>query len=232
MENESTAYWEKWQKLTEAAASFQGLLSGSVLVGGSAAALHLRHRYSFDADHVLIDLQEKYEEILDFLEGRDDWETARIHPPKLILGNFQGVETGIRQLRRTRPLETEAIEVAGNKLTIPTLPEMLRTKAWMIVSRNTTRDFIDLAALAKYTGIAEAADILKDIDAYYVDLIRGAQASPVVQLVRQLAEPAPCDLDAVEISQYKGIQPPFDSWNTIKEICESLSVSLAEQLSQ
>ena len=150
--------------------------------------------------------------------------------PKLILGNFQGVETGIRQLRRTRPLETEAIEVAGKELTIPTLPEMLRTKAWMIVSRNTTRDFIDLAALAKHTGISEAADILKDIDAYYVDLIRGGQASPVVQLVRQLAEPAPCDLDTIEISQYKGIQPPFDSWNTIKKICESLSVTLAEQL--
>ena len=47
-------------------------------------ALHLMHRYSFVADHILTDLKEHYEEVLDFLEGRDDWETARINPPKLI----------------------------------------------------------------------------------------------------------------------------------------------------
>jgi len=95
--NEDT-YWQQWQKLLEAAANFQELLNGSVMIGGSAAAVHLKHRYSFDADHILSDLKEKYEEVLDFLEGRDDWKTARIHPPKLILGNFQGVETGVRQL--------------------------------------------------------------------------------------------------------------------------------------
>lgn len=230
MENEPNAYWEKWQHLIEAAANFQGLVPESVLIGGSAAALHLRHRFSFDADHVLMNLQEKYEEVLDFLEGRDDWKTARILPPKLILGNFQGVETGIRQLRRTRPLETESIERDGKELIIPTLPEMLRTKAWMVISRNATRDFIDVAALAKHKGITESADILKDIDVYYHDMIRGDQASPGLQLVRQLAEPGPYDLDAVNTSRYKGIQSPFDSWKTIQEICEALAVALADQL--
>jgi len=115
--NEDT-YWQQWQKLLEAAANFQELLTGSVMIGGSAAAVHLKHRYSFDADHILSDLKEKYEEVLDFLEGRDDWETARIHPPKLILGNFQGVETGVRQLRRNRPLETQQIQITGKTLTI------------------------------------------------------------------------------------------------------------------
>lgn len=230
MENEPNAYWEKWQHLIEAAANFQGVVPESVLIGGSAAALHLRHRFSFDADHVLMNLQEKYEEVLDFLEGRDDWETARIHPPKLILGNFQGVETGIRQLRRTRPLETESIERDGKTLILPTLPEMLRTKAWMVISRNATRDFIDVAALAKHIGIAESAEIVKDIDVYYHDMIRGDQASPSVQLLRQLAEPGPYDLDAVNTSRYKGIQSPFDSWKTIQEICEALATALADQL--
>jgi hypothetical protein len=55
-----------------------------VIIGGSAVALHLKHRYSFDADHILSDLEENYEDVLDFLEGRDDGETARINPPKLI----------------------------------------------------------------------------------------------------------------------------------------------------
>ena len=41
-------YWQRWQKLLEAAANFQELLTGSVMIGGSAAAVHLKHRYSFD----------------------------------------------------------------------------------------------------------------------------------------------------------------------------------------
>jgi len=223
-------YWQRWQKLLEAAANFQDLLTGSVLIGGSAVAVHLKHRYSFDADHILSDLEENYEEVLDFLEGRDDWETARIHPPKLILGNFQGVETGVRQLRRNRPLETEQIHIAGKSLTIPTLPEMIRTKGWMIISRNATRDYIDFAALAKHMGIEEAVVVLIDFDDFYSDLIRGGQASPIVQIVRQLADPKPGDLEQIDLSQYKGIQPPFDSWDYIVKICEEISVELGDRL--
>jgi hypothetical protein len=224
------SYWQQWQKLLEAAANFQELLTGAVMIGGSAAAVHLKHRYSFDADHILFDLKENYEEVLDFLEGRDDWETARIHPPKLILGNFQGVETGVRQLRRNRPLETEQIHITGISLTIPTLPEMIRTKGWMIVSRNATRDYIDFAALAKHMGIEDTVEVLIDFDDFYSDLIRGSQASPNVQLIRQLAEPKPGDLEQIDLSQYKGIQPPFDSWDYIVKICEEISVELGDKL--
>lgn len=230
MEKGEDTYWNRWQKLIEAAANFQELLSGSVLIGGSAAALHLKHRYSFDADHILSDLKENYEEVLDFLEGRDDWETARINPPKLILGNFQGVETGVRQLRRNRPLETEQIHIKGKSITIPILPEMIRTKGWMIVSRNATRDYIDFAALAKHVGTKETAEILSDFDDFYSDLIRGSQASPIVQLIRQLVEPKPGDLDQIDLSKYKGIQPPFDSWEFIQKICEEISVELGDRV--
>lgn len=223
-------YWQQWQKLIEAAANFQELLTGSVMIGGSAVALHLKHRYSFDADHILSDLKENYEKVLDFLEGRDDWETARINPPKLILGNFQGVETGVRQLRRNRLLETERIHIKGKPLTIPTLPEMIRTKGWMIISRNATRDYIDFAALAKHMGIKEATEVLSDFNGFYSDLIRGSQASPIVQLIRQLAEPKPGDFDQIDLSLYKGIQPPFDSWEFIQKICEEISVELGDRV--
>ncbi|MCD6297954.1 MAG: hypothetical protein J7M30_12465 [Deltaproteobacteria bacterium] len=230
MAKNNDIYWERWQKLLEAAANIQGLIPGTVMIGGSAAAIHLKHRYSFDADHVLANLKENYEEVLDFLEGRDDWETARIYPPKLILGNFQGVETGIRQLKRSRPLETEIVNIGGKSITLPTISEMVRTKGWMIVSRNATRDYIDFAALAKHIGMEIALDVLKDFDSYYSDLIRGKQASPIVQLVRQLAEPKPGDLDQIDLSQYKGIQPPFDSWANITKICEEISVALGDTL--
>ena len=223
-------YWQRWQKLLEAAANFQELLIGSVMIGDSAAAVHLKHRYSFDADHILSDLKENYEEVLDFLEGRDDWETARIHPPKLILGNFQGVETGVRQLRRNRPLETEQIHITGKSLTTPTVPEMIRTKGWMIISRNATRDYIDFAALAEHMGIEDTVEVLIDFDGFYSDLIRGSQASPIVQLIRQLAEPKPGDLEQIDLSQYKGLKPPFDSWDYITNICEEISVELGDRL--
>jgi len=223
-------YWQRWQKLVEAAANFQELITGSVMIGGSAVALHLKHRFSFDADHILSDLKDNYEKVLDFLEGRDDWETARINPPKLILGNFQGVETGVRQLRRNRPLETEQIHIKGKSLTIPTLPEMIRTKGWMIISRNATRDYIDFAAIANHIGIREAAEVLSDFDDFYSDLIRGSQASPIVQLIRQLAEPKPGDFDRIDLSLYKGIQPPFDSWEFIQKICEEISVELGDKV--
>ena len=223
-------YWQRWQKLLEAAANIQELLIGSVMIGGSAAAVHLKPRYSFDADHILSDLKENYEEVLDFLEGRDDWETARIHPPKLELGNFQGVETGIRQLRRNRPLETEQIHITGKSLTTPTVPEMIRTKGWMIISRNATRDYIDFAALAEHMGIEDTVEVLIDFDGFYSDLIRGSQASPIVQLIRQLAEPKPGDLEQIDLSQYKGLKPPFDSWDYITNICEEISVELGDKL--
>ncbi len=223
-------YWQRWQKLIEAAANFQELITGSVMIGGSAVALHLKHRFSFDADHILNDLKDNFEEVLDFLEGRDDWETARINPPKLILGNFQGVETGVRQLGRNRPLETEQIHIKGKSLTIPSLPEMIRTKGWMIISRNATRDYIYFAALAKHVGTMEAAEVLNDFDNFYSDLIRGSQASPTVQLIRQLAEPKPGDFDQINLSLYKGIQPPFDSWEFVQKICEEISVELGDRV--
>lgn len=230
MEKNDDIYWQRWQKLLEAAANFQELLTGSVMIGGSAAAVCLKHRYSFDADHILADLEKNYEVVLDFLEGRDDWQTARIHPPKLILGNFQGIETGVRQLKRNRPLETEQIDIAGKSLTVPTLPEMVRTKGWMIISRNATRDYIDFSALAKHIGIEDTVVALIDFDDYYSDIIRGSQASAIVQLVRQLAEPKPGDLEEINLSQYKGIQPPFDSWDYIVKICEEISVELGDRL--
>ena len=53
MKKKDDEYWRQWEKLLEAAANIQGLFPGAVLVGGSAAAIHLQHRYSFDADHIL-----------------------------------------------------------------------------------------------------------------------------------------------------------------------------------
>jgi hypothetical protein len=231
MAQDEERYWDQWDRLLEAAADLQKLLPGAVLVGGSAASIHVKHRFSFDADHILSDLKENFAKVLAFLEGRDDWETARIRPPALILGKFHGVETGIRQLIRSRPLETEQVEIAGGKtIILPSAAEMLRIKAWMILSRNAARDFIDFAALADHLGTEAAVTVLEDLDDYYSDLMKKSQVSPLVQLVRQLAEPLPGDLDEIDLSSYKGMRPPFDSWSHVVGICESLSVGLGNRM--
>lgn len=112
----------EWERLLAAERHLQALVPGSVLVGGTAAALHAKHRTSLDGDHVLEDLRDRFDEVLEQLESAAGWQTARVRRPVLILDRLDGVTTGIRQLRRTRPLESEM--VAG--LRVPTLAEMAR----------------------------------------------------------------------------------------------------------
>ena len=46
---------EDWERLLAAERHLQALVPGTVLVGGTAAALHAGHRHSLDAYHVLED---------------------------------------------------------------------------------------------------------------------------------------------------------------------------------
>jgi len=91
----------------ERAAELQDLVPGAALVGRSAAALHAGHRLSFDHDHVVADLADRFDNVLDHLESLGDWSTAKVAGGKVILGELGGIETGVRQMIRTRPLEVE-----------------------------------------------------------------------------------------------------------------------------
>ena len=145
----------------ESAARLQELVPDAVLVGGSAAALYAGHRDSFDHDHVLIDLRDRFDVVLEALESEGDWVTNRVRPGKLILGRLGDIEAGVRQLIRARPLE--AVEVAlpsGRMLRAPTAAEALRVKAFLIVRRNQVRDYLDVAALSDRYGMARAAAVL------------------------------------------------------------------------
>jgi hypothetical protein len=95
-----------WERLLAAERHVQHLVPGAVLVGGTAAVLHAGHRVSLDGDHVLSDLRDHFDEVLAALETAAGWTTARVQRPVLSLGQLDGVLTGIRQLRRSEPLET------------------------------------------------------------------------------------------------------------------------------
>lgn len=94
---------ERWERLIDVAAEFGREHPEAVLVGGTVAALYAGHRVSFDADFVVADLQQRFDEWVTELERDADRVTARLRPPVLILGRFKNVETGLRQLRRQRP---------------------------------------------------------------------------------------------------------------------------------
>ena len=197
-----------WERLLAAERHLQYLVPGTVLVGGTAAALHAGHRVSVDGDHVLGDLRERFDEVLAALEAAAGWSTERVQRPVLILGQLDGVLTGIRQLRRTRALETE--EVAG--LRIPTLAEMGRIKAWLLVTRNTVRDYLDTVVLCERLGEGGVAEAMATFDEIYR---QPTQGSTLAEVVERLAAAAPRDATEVDLRRYRALQSPWTDWTHV-----------------
>jgi hypothetical protein len=219
----------EWEAVLRAAARLQEVVPDAVLVGGSAAAGHAGHRISFDDDHVLVDLRDRFDDILGALEETDGWVTARVKRPVLILGSLDGVETGIRQLIRRRPLEIEELAVGDRPLRVPTLAEITRVKAWLVLVRNATRDYLDLVALADRLGSA-ALKVLLGMDEYYEDQ-RGPGGRRIsTQLAKQLAEPLPYDLDDVDLAHYRRLEGRWRRWEAVEAACRHLSARLLDEV--
>ena len=210
----------EWDALLSSAAHLQRILPEAVLVGGTAAATFAHHRVSMYHDHTLGDLRSRFDDVLATLESVAGWETARVRRPVLILGSLDGIETGVRQLIREKPLETEVIEIAGEKLTVPTRAEMLRIKAVLIVKRNATRDYLDFVALADLLGRQAALDALRDFDKLYPQP-NGQSVRQQLQI--QLANPMPYDLDETNLREYKKLSPEYQDWSVVAEKCREFA---------
>jgi hypothetical protein len=220
-----------WQAVLASAARLQELVPDAVLVGGTGAAAHAGHRVSFDHDHVVVDLRDRFDQVLDALEASDGWVTARLRRPVLILGSLEGVDTGVRQLIRRRPLEVEAFEVDGKPLHVPTLPEALRVKAWLALTRNATRDYLDVVALAERLG-APAPETVQSMDDYYADQRGPGGARIATQVVKQLAHPLPYDLDEVELARYRRLAPRWQDWDTVAAACRRLAADVLDRVAE
>jgi len=218
-----------WDQVIAAGARLQQLLPDAVLVGGTAAATHAALRVSLD-DHVLTDLRERFDDVLAHLEQSDGWVTARVNRPVLILGSLDGVETGIRQLIRRRPLEVEVIETAAGPLQIPTLEEMLRIKAWLVLRRNATRDYLDVVALAERLGLDEAVGVLIGLDVYYEDQQGVGGERVATQLVKQLAEPMPYDRGDVDLRVYRQLAERWHDWHAVSAACQTLARGVLDEI--
>ena len=218
---------EAMRRVLDSAAEFQRLVPDAVMVGGSAVSAYTGHRHSFDHDHVLTDLSERFASIFDFLSEQAKWHTAHVRQGKVILGSFDGVEAGLRQLRRRRPLETERLSVSdGTTLVVPTIDEMLRVKAFLITNRNQTRDYLDVAALTDRFGTAWGAAVLCNIDEYYEKAL-SSTGSVAAELVQLLGSPAPKDVSTTRVlNTYKGLDTRYHDWATITGLCRKLAAAI------
>ena len=139
------------------------------------------------------------------------------------VGSLDGIETGIRQLIREKPLETEVIEISGERLTVPTRAEMLRIKAVLIVKRNATRDYLDFVAMSELIGQAATLDALRDFDGFYPQP-NGQSVRQQLQI--QLANPMPYDLDETNLREYKKLRPEYQDWAIVAEKCREIAAAL------
>ncbi len=218
------------RRLFEAAAALQEVVPDATLVGGSAAAFYAGHRDSYDHDHVIANLADHYDMVLEAIESQDGWITNRMVPNKLILGEIGDIEAGVRQLIRKTPLEVEQYQLpSGRVLRVPTSAETLRIKAYLIIARNQTRDYLDVAALSDWMGLNSAASVLVDIDHFYADQHRGGLGVST-QIAVQLADPRPRDAKTTQhLKQYKRLDRRWHDWNDVRSVCMAVSRLMVEQ---
>jgi hypothetical protein len=219
----------EWEAVLAAASRLQELVPDAVLVGDTAAAHHAGHRVSFDDDHVVTDLRQRFDAVLRALEDTEGWITARVKRPGSILGSLDGVETGVRNLIRRRPLEVEEMAVGSSKVRVPTLEEMARIKAWLCLIRNATRDYLDVVALAERLGPDAAAEVVLSMDDYYADQQGEGGRRVATQVAEQLAEPRPDDLAEVDLRFYRRLDRRWQDWGAVADACRRVAVRVLER---
>lgn len=197
----------------------------AILVGGSAAAFYARRRTPSEDDHVLGDLRDRFDLVLDALDRDGDFILNRATPGKIILGELGGIEAGVRQMIRTRPLEVQRVRLrSGAEVTVPTLEEIARIKAFLIVKRNQMRDYLDVAALSGRFGADVIGPVLAQIDDYYTDPSHAEDRPVQAQLIRQLSAPAPKDHSRItDLPSYKGLVPRWQNWDEVVSECRLLA---------
>jgi uncharacterized membrane protein YdfJ with MMPL/SSD domain len=134
-------------------------------------------------------------------------------------------ETDHPTFARRSPVETTHVQLpTGDRLQIPTGAETLRLKGYLIMSRNSSRDFAEFAELVDTMEAATAALVLAGMDRYYCCQSPRRQWI-ATQLVRRLADPHPTDLDD---EHWPGPDAKAD-WEEVRQRCLSVAVAMLEE---
>src|SRR5699024_5685824 len=118
----------------------------------------------------------------------------------------------------------------GERLRVPTLPEILRIKAYLVVQRNQVRDYLDTVALAEQIGITEAAGVLVQIDEYYADRSDGRD-SVLTIVAQRLSDPNPRDATVTgQLAAYKGLDARWHVWRNVVSAAGDLADAIIAHL--
>lgn len=204
-------------------------VEGSIALGGTICSLFAHHRASSDIDFVLSDLSQRFDDIREHLFELPEWKEAMVRFPVLILGSFNGIEIGYRQLRRAAPMETQIIETPDGSLIVPTIPELLRTKAFLCYNRNYTRDFVDFAELACLMETDKVVDILSDLDEKFR---WEKQPTIVVEVIKKLLLPNPHDLEHEKhgFKHLRFLHPKLKTWTEVAAKCQEIGKGLSTKI--
>ena len=128
-------------------------------------------------------------------------------------------------VERNSPMETTNVQLpTGDRLQIPTGAETLRLKSYLIMCRNSTKDFAEFADLVESMETQTAAVVLAGMDRYYCGEPSRKQWV-ATQLVRRLADPHPSDEFDMPMS---GPEAEAD-WSKVRERCLSVAVAMLEE---
>jgi heme transporter len=166
--------------------------------------------------------------------GRAMPRTVRpVHPVTLWRGRLSvaldALETDAEidhpQFERRSPVETTHVQLpTGDRLQIPTGAETLRLKGYLIMSRNSSRDYTEFAELVDTMEPETAALVLAGMDRYYCCQSSRRQWI-ATQLVRRLADPHPTDLDD---EHWPGPDAQAD-WEKVRQRCLAVAVAMLEE---
>ncbi len=216
-----------WEHLLSAASRLQRILPEAVLARGSAAAPRSGNRKSSNTDHTLTDIRDRFDRVLAQLESVAGCKKAQDHLPVPVSGSLYGIETCVRQLIRSDPLETTAIKYLDQTVTVPTEQEILRIKAVLILKRNAMRDYLDFAALGSRMAEEDCVQAMEPFDRLYP---QDSGQSALQQLLAQLSAPAPFDSDQVGPTDFRDLAPELSDWKNVDRICVRLAQRLFEGL--
>jgi uncharacterized membrane protein YdfJ with MMPL/SSD domain len=156
-----------------------------------------------------------------------------VHPVTLWRGRLSvaidalqiGCEANRPTFERRSPVETTHVQLpTGDRLLVPTGAETLRLKGYLIMCRNSRRDYADFADMVETVEPETAAVVLAGMDRYYC-------CQPprrhwiATQLVSRLADPHPSDLGD---DQESGAETDGE-WDEIRQRCLSVAVAMLEE---
>jgi len=147
---------------------------------------------------------------------------APVHPVTLWRGRLSVAIDALQaqtDYARQVPLETSTVQLpTGDQLQVPTGAEALRLKGYLIMCRNSRRDYAEFADMVDTLECATVALVLAGMDTYY-------SWPMATQLFRRLADPHPTDLTDDQPSK----PAAKADWENVRQRCMSVTVAMLEE---